>query len=318
MRKITISFIIFCMTFYTSFAEIWDVLYVKFMHSPVVTSLDNSSQILTILQKWFVVLDLWQEGEYTQVMLTDGKKWYILTSHLENYTFSNYKINGNKGSISKKTTLYSGPNLASKNLGILPTWSEFYILHVNYINSKFLKVKIINGPLKNKIWYIEWNNVNISHISNFKNEIEKFIEKYAKQEPTQLTFLNATKNNNDYIPLFWEENLNTTISIFQQQAQKNNTLPSATENSSENLSDFSDFFNLLNGSLNTSDTNNLPSTNTNNSTQNNNDFNDFFNLLNGSLNSNELNSGGNSHNTNTSIQNNNDLNDFFNLLNGSF
>lgn len=267
MKKFLLIFIILFGFTTVSFAENGDILYVKFMYSPVISSIDESAKVITILQKWYVVLDLWNNGEYTHIMLTDGKKWYMLTQQLGNYTFNNYQVNGNKGSISSKTTLYSGPNYSSRVLGQLPENTDFYILHVNYINSKFLKIKILSGTHKNKTWYIESNNINISHVSNYKNEIEKFIEKYAKNKNWELVYMN-NDNSTEYTPLFEEKNENDIVSIFQKQNTNNNSknisytdTSSISNNDNEIKDNWFDFSRLFLTESNTGNTQTSPQLN---------------------------------------------------------
>lgn len=334
MRKILLSILCVFISYTISFADNWDILSVKFMHSPVLTSTDESAKVIWLLQKWYVVLDLWVNWDYTHIMLTDGKKWYMLSSYLENYTFNNYKINGNKWSIQTNTAFYSQPHSSSKQLWTLIWGSEFYILHVNYINSKFLKIKIINGPHKNKTWYIESNNVNISHLSDFKSEIQKFIEKYAKDQSTLLYLNNSTA---EYQPLFEGDELGNTVSVFQKQNKNSSWNTSST---TSNIS-----WNILNSN---STTNNWSTTQTsssnNTSTKNNStspstsDIDDFLNLLNldkytstGTTSSSSSSSSSTKNSTwwssssssstktnngsTSNTQNNNDINDFLNLLN---
>ena len=330
MKKILFSFLFILCSYSLSFAQNWDILSIKHMFSPVLSSTDYSAKVITMLQKWYIVLDLWTNGDYTHVMLTDGKKGYMLSSYLENYTFNNYKINGNKWSIKSNTAFYSGPNSSSKKLGTLKSGNEFYILHVNYINSNFLKIKILTWAYKNRTWYIENNNINVSHISSFKNEIEKFIEKYANKE-SSLTYLNNGKQ--EYTPLFeWDEE-NSPVSVFQKNAKTNtsqnniyaswalfgmpvNNFSTGTtnENKTNTNDDLSDFLNLLNldnlwgnsWTQTTNNTNRTSSGQNNSNTSSQEELNDFLNLLN----LNNYMSG----TTNTPTQD--EINDFFNLLNG--
>lgn len=295
MKKILLTLLFMVFSYPISFAQNGDILSVKYMFSPVISSVDQSAHVITMLQKWYVVLDLWTNWDYTHVMLTDGKKWFILSSYLENYTFNNYKIDGNKWSIKSNTILYSQPISSSKQLWTLKSGNEFYILHVNYINSNFLKVKVINGAYKNKTWYIENNNINISHISDFKSEIQKFIEKYAKNQ-NWVVYLNNWEK--EYQPMFEWDDISNTVSIFQKQ----------TKNSSHTTT----FWNTQSWQIN----NQIIWSGTNINSQNN-ELNDFLNLLNldnylsGSTSNNNQSNLSNNKNTSNS---NNDISDFLNLL----
>lgn len=333
MKKMFVSLICILLSYGVSLAENGDILSVKFMHSPVLTSTEESAQVISLLQKWYVVLDLGLSWDYTHIMLTDGKKWYMLSSYLENYTFNNYKINGNKWSIQTNTTFYSQPHSSSKQIWTLIWGTEFYILHVNYINSKFLKIKIINGPHKNKTWYIESNNVNISHLSDFKSEIQKFIEKYAKDQGSVL-YLN-NNSSAEYQPLFEGENVGNTVSVFQQQNKNSLSNVSSASNNNWNILN-SNATSTINSSSSTKNSNSTSASTNNNSTSNNNDLNEFLKMLDSytstwTTSSTKNNSSSTSSSTksttwgwgsstststkNNSASNNSEINDFLDLLN---
>ncbi|MGE4443598.1 MAG: hypothetical protein AB7E37_01225 [Candidatus Altimarinota bacterium] len=337
MKKMFVTLVCILLSYGISFAENGDILSVKFMHSPVLTSTEESAQVISLLQKGYVVLDLGSNGDYTHIMLTDGKKGYILSSSLENYTFNNYKINGNKGSIQTNTAFYSQPHSSSKQIGTLSAGSEFYIMHVNYINSKFLKIKIINGPLKNKTGYIESNNVNISHLSDFKSEIQKFIEKYAKNKESVLYMNNSSS---EYQPLFEGDELGNTVSVFQQQNKTSSSNATSLSNNNGNILNSNSTSNITNSTSN--NTGSASKTNTSSNTSstsnsNNNDISEFLKMLDtytspGTTSSTKNNSSSSSSSTktttggggssgsstnsnNNSSSNNNDISDFLDLLN---
>ena len=82
MKKLFTRILIFLFIFYTSFyitfAEVNNILYIKYPFTPVLKSIDSDSNMIATLNKWYVVLNKWEYWDYVRVLLTDNKEGYIL------------------------------------------------------------------------------------------------------------------------------------------------------------------------------------------------------------------------------------------------
>lgn len=196
MKKIILICLILAFSINMSYAQNWDILSVKYMYTPILSTNDNNSNVVGFLQKWYIVLDKWNYWDYTKVMLTDSKIWYVLTYNLEDIKSINYNINYNKWKTSWDVKFFSQASFISKKLWTLKTNVEFYIIHTNYINSDFLKIKVINWPLKNKTWYIENKNLNLYNDNNYTSSILSFINQYKNKKTIKyLNNNNSIKSN---------------------------------------------------------------------------------------------------------------------------
>ncbi|MBW7955040.1 hypothetical protein H3C61_04480 [Candidatus Gracilibacteria bacterium] len=282
MKKfLLILFILFSFSTQT-FAINEELMVVKYIYSPIITTNNNSANIIYNLQKGYILTSLGIEGDYNKVKLTSGIYGYILSSNLDNYSDFSQKLIENKGNSTKNIILYTQANKNSKKIGILKNNTNFYITHTNIINDNFLQVKIIDGINKNKIGYIENKDINIyfdgkytSNISNYianitnnKKVVSRFkpkkkVNKENKETSNSSDFLSNNPSNNSFINLFNNnsnvniESNNNTGSIFSNIESDNNTNNIFSNIESDNNTN-NIFSNIESNNLNNSnDINNL-------------------------------------------------------------
>lgn len=227
IKKIIICSILLLELSNICYGEFWDILYVKYPYTPILNSpWEDNSVVLYNLQKWYIVLDQWENWDYINVKLTDNNIWYILKVLLENNSLSKYKIWGNYWKIIKNTFLSEKPAKWNKKNILIYKWTTFKILHVNYINNNYIKVKINNWKYKNKVWFIYRQYAEVYNIEWFKNEISIFIEKNSKVK-VELNSAEENKGNN------WDDLINSLNDIFNEQNTQS-TDTTSTNNSTQN------------------------------------------------------------------------------------
>lgn len=174
-----------------AFAEVWDILYVRYPYSPVISSPTASwSVFIAMLQQWYIVQELWKNWDYTNVRLTDEKIGYVLTNNLRNIRESTYLIQGVSWVLTRDVTFYHSGNFTSSAIWTLTSWTKFTIYHINSTNTDFYRIRVSDWTYEWKIWYIEKDWANLNGSTHYKSDIELFLEKY---------------NNNGYNSA-WEEN----------------------------------------------------------------------------------------------------------------
>lgn len=270
MKKfLLILFILFSFSTQT-FAINEELMVVKYIYSPIVTTNNNSANIIYNLQKWYILTSLWIEWDYNKVKLTSWIYWYILSSNLDSYSDFSQKLIENKWNSTKNITLYSQANKNSKKIWILKNNTNFYITHTNIINDNFLQVKIIDWINKNKIWYIENKDINIyfdgkytSNISNYianitnnKKVVSRFkpkkkVNKENKETSNSSDYLSNNSSNNSFINSFnnnsnVNESNNNIDNIFSNIESDNNTDNIFLNIESTNLNNSNDINNLFN------------------------------------------------------------------------
>lgn len=278
MRKIIIFIILLLGVSNICYGESWDILYVKYMHTPVLNSpWEDNSVVMCNLQKWYIVLDQWENWDYINVKLTDNNKWYVLKVLLENNNLNKDKIWGNYWKVIKSTFLSEKPVKWNKTNNLIYEWTIFKILHVNYINNNYIKVKITNWKYKNKVWFIDKQYAKVYNVDWFKNDISTFIESNSNntKTTTKKTTVKSTKK----------------VEVELNSAKKEPVNPVTKTVKEDELDDSDDFINSLNDILNeketttTTNTNNNQTTNNTTTTNNNSDdSDDFINSLNDILN----------------------------------
>lgn len=179
MKKITLFLAIFFSFLNICHWDSWDILYIKNIYTPVLnTSTESICEISHILYKWYIVLDQWESWDYKKVMLTDNSFWYILKTNLWYQRTNTYKIGWNVWTTSTWTFLYDIPFLTWNKILKIDSWTYFTTLHPNYINTYFLKIKILNWTNKWKTWFILRTKVITSYLEWYKNNIDYFIENH--------------------------------------------------------------------------------------------------------------------------------------------
>lgn len=285
-KKIFVVITILIFGVQTALAYVWDILYIRYPHSPVLTTtVDSQALVTAMLQRWFVVLDMWQDWDYTKVRLTDGKIGFILTNYVENISESNYIVSETSGVVVRDLTFYKSANFNLWTIWTLRAGTRFTIYHINSINTSFYRIRVSDGAHSGKIGYIEkgGSNVTLDNQFHFTSDIEEFIKRYwwvnlfNSADEEELDLNSAAETNNSWNGSTNNVNNNNNTN---NNANNNNSNQNAG-NSNWNLSAEEDEFlralqqiiswfvgSGTNNNTNTSNNNNASNQNTSNSNWN--------------------------------------------------
>lgn len=278
MKKLILFFIILFSIINVCHWFTWETLYVKNIHTPILNTYNESiAQVNEHLQKGYVVINKWDYWNYTKVKLTNYKFWYILKSNLWDQNILNpYKIPWNYWEITWKSFLYNKPFLTWDKIWKLEIWDTFLIEHINYINTYFLRIKIITWNNSWKVWYLIKYYWKITYKKWYKNDIEKFIENNtsdeyelnsAIDEEIELNSASENTQSNDTILNLEDTTSNTSNNINNNTISETVTeIPDEIETNNENIIESNE------------DTKDTKSTDTS-STISNDEMNDFLNSL---------------------------------------
>ncbi len=199
----------------------------------------DGSNLLKTLNKWYVVLDQWGSWDYIKVKMTDNTYWYILKILLADNSTNKYAIWDNYWKTSSNTILFDKPEVNASKKFTIYKWMVFKILHVNYINDNYIKVKILSWKYQNKVWYINKNYVSLYTIEWYKNEVATFIE---KNTPKNKKILTSKKTK--------EVNLELNSAKEQDSVAPSTSTTTKTSTWTNNLNEEDDFMNSLNSIFN--------------------------------------------------------------------
>jgi len=250
MKKIVSLIVFFTLFINISFAEYLDVLYIKNSPSLVREFPKINSNIIWELKRWYVVIDYWEVSKHwTKVKLTDGKIWYIFNFNFDKNIKSKYQVNWNYWNITRATLLKNLPSeKAHSTFWELFKDDTFEVLHLNYLNNSWIKVKITSWKKNWKIWYIN--------------------KEYAK------TYCDYSSLNNILFNTFGEKNIPDSTYCSKILNSLNGTNNTNDDDFLDNL--FDEFNNVQNEPINTNDDNFLDNL-----------FGEFNNVQNEPINTNE-------------------------------
>jgi hypothetical protein len=230
----------------SSFANYWEVLYVKYIYTPILSSNEDWASMIWVLHKWYIVLDQWESGDYEKIQLVDWKYWYVLKSNLWSYNSSNIKINWWMWELSLNTFLLKNAWINSPKKAMLTKWSSFKVMHVNYINDNYIKVRILDWKNSWKEWYIDKKFADLNSTFNIDNTLMTFVRNHS----------NNTNNNilteNDYIKN-WLSSASETNTIWPKNEENyidNNSDITPSIDNVNSINNNSDFLNSISNALN--------------------------------------------------------------------
>ena len=139
-----------------SFAELWDIFYVKTDTLIVYTASSEYSEKITTLRKWYIVSDLWvDENGFRKVELTDGKIWFLDINNIWLNNSNPYKINWKYWKVNIESIyLKKLPSVDSSNVSSLSFKDKLSFLHINLINDRFVKVLVFSWKSIWKVGYL--------------------------------------------------------------------------------------------------------------------------------------------------------------------
>ena len=196
MKKIISLFLFSLLLFNSTYATIWDVLYVK--NTPTIVRAEPvvNSNIIATLKVWYVILDEWSIWtKWNRVRLTDGKEWYVYNFNVANISSNKYEIKWNIGNLKHNFVLRSWASSKANSIWLVKKYDNFEVLHLNYINSTWLKVRMTTWKNKYITWYLNKEYVNLvcADRSNY-NDIFKLKSSPLYWKLTDTTY--CARNNN--------------------------------------------------------------------------------------------------------------------------
>jgi len=190
------------------------------------------------LKKWFIVVESQARDNDIEVILTDGKVWYIDYGTTE-FFYPDDIITANAGFTVWPTDLYTKYPSWYKRETWLWLNDVFFVKNMRLSNEKMLEVKIVSWNMRNRSWYIDITNTQLTCIDHLKYNV---LENYFSLPTAIVNFftplcnpwddVNASFNPNADIPIYVApvipvKSVNTPTST--NQSIPVNTTPSVPE-----------------------------------------------------------------------------------------
>lgn len=129
-----------------------------------------------MLKKWFIVIESQIKENNLEVILTDGKVWYI---DFDAVAFVNPSdlISWNAWFITSSTDLYTRFPTGFKKEASLNTNDVFFLKNMRLIMGRLIEVKMVSWSNRGRTWYIDVADTQLTCISHLKyNILENYFQ----------------------------------------------------------------------------------------------------------------------------------------------